>query len=122
MDVVDFIVGSERDPEIRLVIADHLPWDIEEAEHLWLLQCKINKYLGFIESGEIYEKWPAARGKHLVIDLAPKYPLSDRARNLVVKFQALIRSFGLELRVRQAALAPESEIAIGRGPVGEGLQ
>lgn len=107
MDVVDFIVGSEPDPEIRLVIVDHLPWDEDEAEHLWLLQCKINKYLGFIESGEIYERWPAAIGKDIVIELTPKWALSDNAQYLVTRFQALVRSYGLDLRVDEKFVRPE---------------
>lgn len=99
MDVVDLISGSESDPEVRLIIADHLSWDEDEAEHLWLLKRKINKYLGFIESGEIYEKWPKAVDKFLVIELTPKCALSKNAEHLVTRFQTLIRSFGFDFRI-----------------------
>ena len=44
MDVFDIIANSESGSEMRLPIVDHLSWDVDEAEHLWLLQCKINKY------------------------------------------------------------------------------
>ncbi|HLH49018.1 MAG TPA: DUF6572 domain-containing protein [Roseiarcus sp.] len=100
-DVIDIVSTADGNPEARLIIADHLPWDDDEEQHLWLLQAKINKYLGAIESGELYEKLPKAVGKRLVIDLAPKYPLSKNAQNFVEKCQAIIRSFGFELRVRQ---------------------
>jgi hypothetical protein len=61
---------------------------VDEDEHLWLLQDKINKYLGAIESGELYQKCPKAVGKQIIIDLAPKYPLSKKAEDLVRKCQA----------------------------------
>ena len=38
MDVFDIIVNSKSGSEVRLLIVDHLPWDVDEAEHLWLLQ------------------------------------------------------------------------------------
>lgn len=98
-DVIDFCATKDGDPEISLIIADHLPWDEDEAYHLWLLQNKINKYLAAIESGEFYEKVPMSIGKNIVIELIPKYPLSKNAKNLVDKFKALIRSFGFDLRV-----------------------
>jgi hypothetical protein len=60
-------VGTDKETgEVRLSIFDHLPWD---TEHLRLLQDKINVYLGFIESGEIYVSYPNAKGRPLVIDV-----------------------------------------------------
>ena len=101
-DVIDIVSTSDANPEARLIIADHLPWDEDEERHLWLLQNKINKYLGAIESGELYKRCPQTAGKRLVIDLAPKYSLSENAQTFVEKCQAIIKSFGLELRVRQS--------------------
>ncbi|WP_370590617.1 DUF6572 domain-containing protein, partial [Xylophilus sp. ASV27] len=49
--IVDAVGTDKETDEVRLSIFDHLPWD---TEHLRLLQDKINVYLGFIESGEIY--------------------------------------------------------------------
>ena len=46
-------------------------WD--DSEHLLLLQEKLNSYLAFIESGEIYESYPRAMGRQLVIDLVLKH-------------------------------------------------
>ncbi|WP_211098247.1 DUF6572 domain-containing protein, partial [Azospirillum brasilense] len=46
--------------EVRLSIVDHLHWD---AEHLCLLQKKINGYLDFIVSGGIYASYPDAKGR-----------------------------------------------------------
>jgi len=99
LDVIDICATKDDDPEISLIIVDHLAWDEDEAEHLWLLQSKINKYLAAIESGELYEKVPEAIGKDVVIELIPKYPLSENAEYLVARFQGLIRSYGFDFRV-----------------------
>ncbi|HIH5065792.1 TPA: DUF6572 domain-containing protein, partial [Klebsiella oxytoca] len=34
--------------EVNLGISDHLDWDVSFDEHLYMLQEKINTYLGFI--------------------------------------------------------------------------
>ncbi|MDR6534474.1 DUF6572 domain-containing protein [Variovorax soli] len=56
--IVDAVGTDTETGEVRLSIIDHLPWD---TEHLRLLQDKINVYLGFIESGEIYVSYPSAK-------------------------------------------------------------
>jgi hypothetical protein len=40
----------------------------------------LNSYLAFIESGEIYTKFPSAVGRKIIIRVMGKYPLSDEAR------------------------------------------
>jgi hypothetical protein len=53
-----------------LTISDHLVWG---DEHLYMLQEKINKYIDFIESGDIYEKYEQAVGKKFVIELIYRF-------------------------------------------------
>lgn len=52
--VIDF--GHEDDDKVTICISDHIPWndDLLKA-HLEVLQDKINDYLDFIASGQIYE-------------------------------------------------------------------
>ena len=56
-DRVDFITQKEHGI-VKLIITDHLSWG--DAEHLYLLQEKINTYLTFIETGQIAEHTAAA--------------------------------------------------------------
>jgi hypothetical protein len=55
-------IGADRvTGDIILFICDHLPWSEdhqETLEHMYLLQEKLNKYIGFIESGEINARYP----------------------------------------------------------------
>lgn len=47
-------ISINQNADAVLTISDHLLWGARN-EHLVILQNKINVYLGFIESGEIYE-------------------------------------------------------------------
>ena len=78
-DVVDFILADPKTGEISLAISDHLPWDEDAKMHMFLLQEKVNAYLRFFESGEIYETCPAAKGRPLIIEVVGKYPMTREA-------------------------------------------
>jgi hypothetical protein len=69
-NVIDYI--SEKGNNVVLTISDHLEWD-EDNEHLFLLQEKINAYIGATESGQLNEKYPASVGKKITISIALKY-------------------------------------------------
>ena len=57
---IDFL--STDGETIVLTISDHLEWDTTDT-HQVILQEKINSYLAFIESGEIFESYPLAKDK-----------------------------------------------------------
>ena len=64
--VID-IVSKDQTGNFVLTICDHLDWH-DTTEHLLVLQEKINAYLAFLDSGEIYEKYPDARGHEKEIE------------------------------------------------------
>ena len=76
-DKVDVISLNKDSDECVLTISDHLDWT-NEMDHYLLLQDKINAYLKFIESGEIFESYPKSRGKKLRIDVVFKYEPPNR--------------------------------------------
>jgi hypothetical protein len=81
-DVIDSIGIDSAKNEALLIISDHLEWGRDEnfdKEHMYLLQEKVNAYLRFIESGEIYEAYPKSRNKALVIRLIGKYDMCESA-------------------------------------------
>jgi hypothetical protein len=74
-----------------LTIADHLDWT-ESVPHQYILQEKMNRYLAFIESGEILEHHPDANERGVIIEVVTKCgPDADglaflqRAQAVVVK-------------------------------------
>jgi hypothetical protein len=92
-DVVDAI-GTERATDIVvLTISDHLEWD-SDNQHLEALQEKINKYLEFIQSGQLFESYPQAVGKSLRIDVICKYPPTRAAKRFLTAAQEVIKRAG----------------------------
>ena len=60
-NVIDF--GHEDDDKVTICISDHIPWDAGILRaHLEILQDKVNDYLDFIASGQIYEDF-GGKGK-----------------------------------------------------------
>jgi hypothetical protein len=62
-DVVD-IVGIDRETgRVVLTVSDHLDWSDSVGHQIILLQKKLNRYLTFVESGEILEQYPNAKNQ-----------------------------------------------------------
>ncbi|GGH14665.1 hypothetical protein FAZ19_07270 [Sphingobacterium alkalisoli] len=93
--VIDTISINQKNVVV-LTISDHLEWD-DENEHLVLLQDKINAYLEVIESGEIYESYPDAKGKGFQIGIAFKFSPNDTAIDFLEKVEEILAQSGYEL-------------------------
>lgn len=92
--IVDAIGTDKVTGAVHLTITDHLPWD---TAHLRLLQNKINLYLGFIESGEIYASYPNAKGAPLVIEVFTKFRPSEDAIRFLKQAETVAASYGASL-------------------------
>lgn len=91
--VLDIAYIDRETDKVRLVVADHLPWD---GEHLILLQEKINRYLAFIESGEIFDTFPEFRGKSIQIDVIATYEPNEEAVHFFGHVKAILGQAGFE--------------------------
>ncbi|QJP13731.1 hypothetical protein G3545_08710 [Starkeya sp. ORNL1] len=76
LEVIDAVGTDARNGTIFLAIIDAWDWS-DEWIHLNALQDKLNLYFEFVESGRIYEEYPAANGRYLRIDVLCKYPIPD---------------------------------------------
>lgn len=74
-DVVDF-VSEAPDGSCYLTVSDHLEWEGND-EHVLILQEKLNRYLAFVESGELIDKFPSMSGRKIVFDVRFMYAPSD---------------------------------------------
>jgi hypothetical protein len=84
-----------------LAISDHLSWADDPVRHMWLIQEKLNKYLAFVESGEIFDSYPHYRGQPIKIRVVAKYPLTDGAVDFYKKVTPIVESagFGFEFKL-----------------------
>ena len=67
-DVVDAVSRARDTGDVTLTISDHLEWD-QPLEHVFTLQEKINSYLAYIESGQIWEQCADAKEKKILIQV-----------------------------------------------------
>ncbi len=100
--VVDFISTNPKG-EVVLTISDHLGWEAEN-DHLWLLQEKINSYFAFIESGEIVNKYPDAKGKKVVINIKAMNEPSAEALRFFAKVKEVAVGAGIGLQYEHTPL------------------
>jgi hypothetical protein len=97
-DVVDAVGVDTNTSEVVLTIADHLPWD--GPAHLQLLEKKLNRYLGFIEHGELLAHYPDASGRSLRIDVVCRFEPSPSAVEFLVKARRTVEGYGSALSWR----------------------
>jgi hypothetical protein len=96
LDVVD-IISLDPTGHVVLTISDHLDWS-KSTQHQLALQAKFNKYLAFVESGEILERYPDAKGKPVAIKVVFKYEPDDEGLKFLEKAKKVIESAGFTLR------------------------
>jgi hypothetical protein len=93
---IDLIGIDKKTNNAILTISDHLDWD-DEHYHLSALQEKINSYLKFIESDEIYQVYPNAIGKKLIIEIVGKYELTKAGLNFIGEVEMILNEINIEL-------------------------
>lgn len=97
LDVVDVISTDKKSGHVVLTISDHLDWSNSE-KHQTILQAKFNKYLAFVESGELLTRYSDAKGRPIAIKVVFKYRPDDGGRNFLAKAKVVIESAGLTFR------------------------
>lgn len=67
-EAIDMISESKKTGAVQLIISDHLPWE-DTGAHIAILQRKIDRYMIFIQSGEILTMSPFSKSKPKVIQV-----------------------------------------------------
>lgn len=98
--VVDAIGLDRSSVDVVLTIADALDWS-DERRHLLLLQEKLNAYFEFIEGGQIYESYPDARGKGLIIDIVSRFSMPPSAIELLRKASQIALPLNVKITRKQ---------------------
>ena len=107
-NVIDALGIRRTDGRAVLTISDHLPW-LTSNEHLLVLQDKINDYLAFIESGEIYNSYPQAHGREIEIQVVHKFPPAGDAITFLKRAGEAIRAAGFHFEARALEeISPEN--------------
>lgn len=101
---IDMIGLDDVRNVVSLGVSDDLPWGAETLDdHLLVLQEKLNAYLRFIESGEIYTAYPQAMGRFLEIEILMKTPPPAPAELFLTQAREVIGGAGVSLKWRIVA-------------------
>ncbi|HZU29007.1 MAG TPA: DUF6572 domain-containing protein [Bryobacteraceae bacterium] len=92
-DVVDIISTDRATGHVVLTISDHLDWS-DGTAHQLLLQNKLNRYVAFVESGEILETYPDARGRSVDLRVVFQFPPDETGRAFLSKVRPIVESAG----------------------------
>jgi hypothetical protein len=103
--VIDFAGIDPNTDEAILFITDHLEWENDDELHMSLLQEKINAYVRSIESGEIYQLYPKASGRELLIRVVSKYPMSAQANIFCERIRVYLLHAGFKIEFKRSSAA-----------------
>jgi len=92
-NTVDAVGIDKVTGEVVLFVFDSLPWT-DSQKHL-LLEGKINRYLGFIEHGELLESYPNAADKSVRIEMIFRFEPPDNWIAQLEKAQEVAGSYGV---------------------------
>lgn len=95
--IVDAIGTEKITGDIILTITDSWDWN-DEQKHLIALQDKLNSYFDFIESGQIFEEYPNAKGRRIIVDVVTRFPLPEIGLQFLEKANAACADLGVKVR------------------------
>ena len=96
-DVIDIMGIDRMTGQVVLTISDHLDWS-DGIAHQMLLQNKLNRYLAFVESGEILESYPKSKDRPIVFEVVFQFPPDEAGSAFLAKARGVIESAGFNLR------------------------
>lgn len=99
--MIDGLAQVEKTGDLVVLIVDHLSWIV--PHHFMLLEKKINTALAFVQSGEIFKKYPDAKQKfedkqiNIIFQIVLKYPPTQKADENFKLIYNLLQSVGIKL-------------------------
>lgn len=91
-NVID-IVSLDKEGNVVLTVSDELEWDKENI-HLLKLQNKLNAYLDAIDNGSLYENYPDAKDRNIVINVVSKYFPNEDGEEFLERTKRALESVG----------------------------
>ena len=98
---IDLVATRPDSTEVRLVMTDHLDWADPQA-HLRLLQEKLNAYIAFVESGQIYDMDEPAveRNAQITIVVAAQEEPPTESAGFFGQVKELLHGIGIRFLVQ----------------------
>lgn len=101
LDKVDGIGVDKKQSKIALMIADYLEWK-DEYNHLKILQEKINSYISFIESKQVYEIYPKYSNiRNFIFDFRFKYKITVNCKLFLINIEKQLKEMNIEFLIKE---------------------
>jgi len=84
---------------VVLTISDHLEWS-DSVTHQHILQEKINRYVAFVESGEILEHYADAPSRGVVIRVVTQFGPDADGQDFLERAKAALERAGVRFEYR----------------------
>ena len=97
LDVVDVMSTDKKTGSVVLTISDHVDWS-DSLLHQAMLQAKLNKYLAFVESGEILARYPDAKNRLVVFRIVFKFEPDHEGKAFLDRARQVVESAGFSLQ------------------------
>jgi uncharacterized protein DUF6572 len=94
-DVID-MMSETKTGHVVLTVSGHLDW--RDSLHQYTLQEKLNRYLAFVESGEILKQRPDAAARPIVIQVVCKHEPDAGGRDFLQRACSAIEQAGFEFQ------------------------
>lgn len=101
---IDGLAQVEKTGDLIVLIVDHLSWIV--PQHLKLLEKKIDTALQFVQSGQIYQKYPNEKKRFenkeikIIFQLVLKYPPTKQADESLKLIYNILQSVGIQFEVK----------------------
>jgi hypothetical protein len=99
-NAVDLISIDERQSAVILTVRDHLDWS-DTVHHQALLQAKLNRYLIFVESGELLTRHPTAKGLPVEFKVVFKFKPDRIAEAFIEEAKEAMSRAGFKLQTTE---------------------
>jgi hypothetical protein len=96
-DVVDIVSINRQTGDVILTVSDHLEW-FDSCARQEILQAKLNRHLAFVESGELIERYPKAKGRSVTIKVVFKFSPDADGRGFLSRAESVVVSAGIGFR------------------------
>ncbi|MFL5321635.1 MAG: DUF6572 domain-containing protein [Myxococcaceae bacterium] len=83
---------------VVLTLIDPFDWSSPET-HLQMLQAKLNTYLRYEERGDLYLRYPDAKGRRVVFHLVARHAIPSEVSGFFDKVRSALRKATIEFRV-----------------------
>jgi hypothetical protein len=100
VNTIDAIGTDKVSGDVILTISDHLDWE-DSKFHLIKLQEKLNTYIEFIESEQIFEDYPSSINKIIFIEIISDSDYTEEGILFIKKVNNVLCDIGIGIRQKK---------------------